>query len=237
MQFYRNIKSLYLIINKITFGTNTDHMKIKNEDELDKFIICHKCFTLHKKVPIKYGNKALCSHCNNMLYKSNPNLAQKGLALSITSLIFLLLANRFPVVSIDILSQEQYLTIIKTFFTLFESGFYIVGFIVMFLIFIFPFMTTILYIIIFSLLFFKVGKKVSKNILILISHIKPWSMSEIFLVSILVALVKLIGYAQIHIGISFSALVIYVLIDIYIESTIKLSEIWMYRDRVFNDRD
>jgi len=211
-------------------------MKLKNEEELDDLIICKKCFTLHKKVPIKSGTKALCSKCDAVLYKYNKDLPQKGLALSITALIFLLLANMFPIVSIDILGHEQYLTITKTFLTLFESGFFIVGFIVMFLIFIFPFLITILYIMIFLLLYLKIGDKLSKHILVLISHIEPWSMSEIFLVSILVALVKLIGYAQIHMGISFIALVMYVLIDIYINSNLKLPEIWMYRDKVFDDR-
>ena len=212
-------------------------MKIENEEELDNIIICHKCFTMHQKTEIKDGTKALCRHCGSVLYKYDSNLAKNGLALSITAFIFFILANIFPIVSIDILGQEQYLTMIKTFLTLFNNNFFIVGFVVMFLIFIFPLMTTVIYIFLFSLLYFKIGKFLSKKLLILISHIKPWSMAEIFLVSILVALVKLIGYAQIHMGVAFWALVIYVILDIYLTSTIRISEIWMFRDRIYHDRD
>ena len=32
-------------------------MKIENEDELDNYIICHKCFTLNREIPIKMGVK------------------------------------------------------------------------------------------------------------------------------------------------------------------------------------
>jgi len=208
-------------------------MIIKNENDLDKIIICHKCFSIHQETPIKDGTKALCSHCGAVLYRYDSKLAKNGLALSITALIFLIIANMFPIVMIDILGNEGYITLSKTFLILFDSGFFIVGFIVMFLIFVFPFMITFLYILIFALLYFKIGKNLSKDILVLISHLEPWSMAEIFLVSILVALVKLIGYAQIHMGVSFWALIIYVLLDIYITRTIKLSEIWMLRNRIY----
>jgi paraquat-inducible protein A len=79
----------------------------------------------------------------------------------------------------------------------------------------------------------KKGKKASKELLILLSHLSPWSMREIFLVSILVALVKLIGYAQIHMGVAFWALMVFVLLDLYLTRTIHISEIWMLRKRLF----
>jgi paraquat-inducible protein A len=85
----------------------------------------------------------------------------------------------------------------------------------------------------FTLLHFAKGKQLTKDLLILLADISPWSMMDIFLVSILVALVKLIGYAQIHMGIAFWALFVFVLLDIYITKNIHISEIWMLRKRVF----
>lgn len=90
------------------------------------------------------------------------------------------------------------------------------------------------YMVIFLLLKLAVGEKLSKELLILLSHITPWSMSDIFLISILVALVKLIGYAQIHMGIAFWALMVFVLLDLYVTKSIHVSEIWMLRKRIFN---
>jgi paraquat-inducible protein A len=210
-------------------------MKIKNEDALDSLIICPKCHTLHKDIPIKDGTKACCVECNTVLYRYDSKLIEHGLALSISGLIFFVLANIFPLVKIELLGHEQFITIPKTFFSLFENGFYVVGLMCLFLIFLFPLMIFSINILLFSLLNAGRGKKLSKELLILLSHITPWGMPDIFLISVLVALVKLIGYAQIDIGVSFWALLLFVLIDLYIVKSIKVSEIWMLRKRVYNN--
>ena len=207
-------------------------MKLENEDALDNLIICHQCYTLHEEVPIKDGSKACCMECGGILYRYDSKLIEHGLALSITGLIFFILANTFPVIKMDILGNEQFITIPKTIFSLFENGFYIVGFICAFLIFIFPLMIFLINILLFALLKMKRGEKTTKELLILLAHITPWSMADIFFISLLVALVKLVAFGQIHIGIAFWALMIFVIVDIYITKRIHLSEIWMLRKRM-----
>lgn len=208
-------------------------MKIENEDDLDNLVICPQCHTLHREVPIKDGSKACCSVCNSVMYRYDSRLAEHGLALSITALIFFFVANFFPLVKIELLGNEQFITIPKTIMALFDNGFFIVGMLCAFLIFIFPVVIFVLYILVFLLLKLGIGEQLSKELLVLLSQLKPWSMSDIFLVSILVALVKLIGYAQIHMGIAFWALIVFVLVDIYMTRSIHIAEIWMLRKRVF----
>jgi len=212
-------------------------MKLENEDALDNLIICHQCYTLHEEVPIEDGSKACCSECGGILYRYDSGLVDHGLALSISGLIFFTLANAFPLIQVDILGNEQFITIPKTIFSLFDNGFYIVGFICIFLIFVFPLMIFLINILLFLLLKLKRGKRLTKDLLILLSHIKPWSMPDIFFISILVALVKLVAFGQIHIGIAFWALMVFVLIDIYITKSIHLSEIWMLRKRILLNRE
>ena len=208
-------------------------MKIENEDALDNLVICPQCHTLHTEVPIKDGAKACCSECNSVMYRYDSRLAEHGLALSITALIFFFVANFFPLVKIELLGSEQFITIPKTIMSLFDNGFFIVGMLSAFLIFIFPLMIFLLYLLVFTLLKFGRGEQLSRELLVLLSRLKPWSMSDIFLISILVALVKLIGYARIHMGIAFWALIVFVLLDIYVTRSIHISEIWMLRKRVF----
>jgi paraquat-inducible protein A len=210
-------------------------MKLENEDALDNLVICHQCHTLHEDIAIEDGTKACCRVCGTVLYRYDTKLAEYGLALSITGLIFFVIANVFPLVKIELLGHEQFITIPKTFMALFENGFYVVGLMCFFLIFLFPFMIFTVNIAIFTLLRMGKGKQMSKDLLILLSHITPWSMSDIFLISVLVALVKLIGYAQIDMGVAFWALLVFVLLDLYIVKTIKVSEIWMLRKRVYED--
>lgn len=212
-------------------------MKIENEDALDNFVICQKCYTLHEEVPLEDGSKACCSKCGAVLYRYDSRLIDRGLALSITGLVFFILANLFPLVQIEILGHGQFITIPKTILSMFQSEFYVVGLICAFLIFIFPLMIFSINMVFYALLKLKRCEKLTKELLILLSHITPWSMTDIFFISILVALVKLIGYAQIHMGIAFWALMIFVMIDLYIVKRIHLAELWMLRRRVILDED
>jgi len=218
----------YIIERYIEYNYN---MKLENEDALDNYIICHQCSTLHEEVPIKDGSKACCSECGGLLYSNDPRLASHGLALSITGLIFFILANSFPLVKMDILGNEQFITLPKTIYSLLDSGFYLVGFLCLFLIFIFPLMIFLINIFLFLLLKMERGVKTTKELMILLAHIIPWNMADIFLISILVALVKLIAFGQVHIGISFWALMIFVLIDVYITKRIRLVDLWILRKK------
>ncbi len=208
-------------------------MKLENEEDLDHLVICPKCYTLHEEVPVENGMKALCRACGTVLYRYDVKLIDYGLSLSLSGLIFFILANLFPLLRIEILGHEQFITLPKTFISLFDNGFYAVGLLCTFLIFIFPLMIFVLNLVLFLLLKLKKGYHFSRELLILLSYIKPWNMSDIFFISILVALVKLIGYAQIYMGASFWTLIIFVLIDLYINKRIQLSEIWMLRKRIF----
>ena len=208
------------------------NMKLENEDALDNYILCHQCFTLHKEVPIKDGSKACCTECGSILYRYDSKLVNHGLALSITGLIFFMLANVFPLVQMDILGTEQFITMPKTIFSLIDNGFYLVGFLCLFLILIFPLMIFIINTLLFLFLKLERGTKITKELLIILAHITPWSMADIFFISILVALVKLIAFGQIYIGIAFWALMVFVFIDIYITKRIRISELWILRKRV-----
>jgi len=210
-------------------------MKLENEDALDNLVICYQCQTLHEEIPIHDGMKARCKACGSVLYRYDSRLIDHGLALSIAALIFFAVANLFPIVQIEVLGNAQFITIPKTFVSLFENGFYVVGIFCSFLIFIFPLSIFLVYLTLFLLLKFKKGEILSRELLVMLSRMRPWSMSDIFLISILVSLVKLIGYAQIQIGTAFWALILFVLLDIYVTKQIKLSEIWMLRKQIFSD--
>lgn len=208
-------------------------IELESEEALDNYIICHKCHTLHKEIFIKDGAKALCSTCKMVLYRKNSKLITQGLALSIAGLIFFILANLFPLIKIDLLGRETYITISSMVISLAQSGYYLVGIVVLYLIIIFPSMIFLLYISIFLLMQFQSHEYVVQRLLILLAKIQPWHMSDIFLVSILVAAVKLFAMAQIHIGISFWTLFVFVLIDIYITKNIHLGELWILKKDIY----
>ncbi len=208
-------------------------IELNSEDDLDEYIICPKCHTLQKEIEVAEGSRALCSKCRMTLYSHDSGMVDHGLALSITGLIFFVLANAFPIIDIHLLGSDKFITIISMISSLVDTGYYVVAIFVTYLIVIFPLMIFLLYIAIFLLMKLDRGVALSRDLLILLARIQPWHMSDIFLVSILVAMVKLLGMAQIHFGVSFWALIFFVVIDIYMTKTIQLGELWKLRKQVY----
>ncbi len=201
--------------------------------ELDNLIICHKCHTLHEKVPLEEGKKALCTQCNIVLYQNDKYMIDKTLALVITAFISLIVAFQFTIVTININGLEQSLNLSSLFVVIVEHKQYIVGIMLLFLIVIFPFV--ILISMFFLLLYMKLGKAeyLVRRLLILLAHIRPWSMVDIFFISLLVAMVKLFDVAQIELGVSFAAFIFTLFLDAIITKNISFYELWEHHDKIY----
>jgi len=195
-------------------------------DELDKFVICKKCHTLHRKIRLHKGTKALCQQCNNILYREHQNLIENTLAISWVMLIALILGFSFSIINININGIYQGLDLPSLIMVIFDNHYYIVGVMLSFLIFIFPLVIIISMIMVLTLMKLEKSGYLVKRLMILIAKILPWSMIDIFFISLLVAMVKLFSYAQLELGIGFWALITVILFDIFIFKRITFSDIW-----------
>lgn len=196
------------------------------EHELDKFIICKKCHTLHEKVSLQNRTKAFCSTCDVLLYRRDDNMLNKTLALVITAMISLFIAFEFTIISINIQGLQQSLTLTSVFMVLAEHEQYVVGLMFLFLIVIFP--LTIIGSTFLLLFFMKIEKAgyFTKRLLILLAHLRPWNMVDIFFISLLVAMVKLFDVASIEIGVAFMAFILTLILDIIITKGISFHQLW-----------
>ena len=203
--------------------------------ELDQFIICKKCDTLHRKIPLHKGAKALCSKCETLIYRRDDKMIEKTLALVVTTLISLIVAFQFTIISININGLEQSLSLTSLFAVLIEHHQYVVGIMFLFLIVIFPLM--ILTSMFFILLFMKIKKYgyTTKRLLILLSHLKHWSMIDIFFISLLVAMVKLFDYARIELGVSFVAFILTLILELIITKNISFHELWQEHENIYGE--
>ena len=205
--------------------------------ELDQFIICKKCDTLHRKIPLHQGTKALCSKCDTLIYRRDDRMIEKNLALVITTLISIIVAFQFTIISININGLEQSLSLASLFAVLVEHNQYLVGVMFLFLIVIFPLM--ILTSLFFIFFFMKIRKYgyITKRLLILLSHLKHWSMVDIFFISLLVAMVKLFDYARIEIGVSFVAFILTLILELIITKNISFHELWQEHENIYGEED
>jgi len=202
--------------------------------DLDSLIICHKCHTLHHTMEIDYKSKVYCSKCKTVLYQNNPNLLNIILSISISTMILFIISLLFPIIEILVLGSRESFSLPSMVLMLLEKQYYIVGFMLLFLLIIIPFLSISLYIFISIFIKFKISPNITKQLLILLSNIKDWNMIDIFLISILVALVKLLSYFELNLGISFYALILFVIFDLYLNKSIKIYDLWRVYQKNFN---
>ena len=179
---------------------------------------------------------AKCSVCGKKLYSNVEDTFKKAIAYSITALILFTIASMFPIIKVYIAGQESDLTIPGMLITLFNEGFYVVGSIVFVVIVIAPLIVILSYIALAILTYFKIFRGFAKHIVSFLITSRSWAMVDIFLISILVALVKLFGYAQINFGVSSIALILFVIVDTFVLKNILPVELWTYFNRAYDEK-
>jgi paraquat-inducible protein A len=161
----------------------------------------------------------------------------RTLAFTITALMLFILMNMFPIMNVYIAGVKNPLTIPEMIIRVYQEGFYVVASIIFVVIVIAPLLVLLSFIMIAILTKFKKAKESVKILLIFLIKIRHWAMVDIFFISILVALVKLFGYAQIEFDIAFIALLLFILVDIFTLKSIKPVELWQYFNRVYSGKD
>ena len=175
--------------------------------------------------------EARCIACDALLYKNIAYLEHKVLAFSLGALILFLLANLFPLVSINLGGFQSSITLFGAIMKLFDGGYIFIALFSLLVLIIFPFFLILLYAL-FALLYILDDAR-SKFLLTLATLLQKWSMLDIFFVAILVAMVKIVQYADIAFGLSFWAMMGFLAIDIYLNRFLRIEWLWDMWERKF----
>lgn len=207
-----------------------------NED-LDQLIICKKCHTVHHKIPLDEKKKAFCSNCNVLLYQQDQNMLNKTFALVIAAILSLFISFNFTIITINIQGLEQSLTLTSLFVVLAEHQEFIVGLLFLFIIVIFPIVILFSMLLLLLLMKLEKGAYLTKRLLILLAHLKPWNMVDIFFISLLISMVKLFDVANIEMGVAFIAFVFTLILDIIITKNLSFYELWEIHTKIYGKED
>jgi len=149
---------------------------------------CHICHLL--------TSHTVCSRCHSKTFFRTPSSIQKVMALLITSLILYIPANFYPIMHTWVLNQDEPATILGGIMTLWQMGSYPIAIII----FIASIIIPLAKIFVLSLLCYVVSYKNNINhteqyqytkIYQMTEFIGKWSMLDVFVVAVLVALVQL----------------------------------------------
>ena len=179
--------------------------------DVRKLIACHECDLLHRLRPLRPGAAAKCTRCGAVLYQERENSLDRTLALTATGLVLFVLANVFPFMSFELEGRIQHNTLISGVTGLYDSGLWELAVLVFILSILAPLLKILgmLYVLVPMKLGWRIWKLAQAFRILDILH--PWGMTEVYMLGVFVAFVKLSDLATVEPGVaafSFAALMV-----------------------------
>ncbi|WP_367179779.1 paraquat-inducible protein A [uncultured Paraglaciecola sp.] len=160
---------------------------------------------------LTHKQAAVCPQCGLQLTVYHHNASQKIIALTTTSLIFLFASLPFTFLSFSANGQYHSIDMLDSLWTLIEKGYVLLAIIEAVAVLILP--AFVLLGLLYLLLTLSLGLRPTKAewVIHILFKLLPWTMTEIFLIGVLVSLIKISSMADIELGLSFYAYLLFTL--------------------------
>jgi paraquat-inducible protein A len=182
-----------------------DRSSVLNPRLIASAVACPDCDLLQRIPPLPPGGKARCLRCGCGLAKQSAVASDLPLALTLAAVIVFILANASPLMDLSVVGRTASTTIVGGAYQMWQEGEEITGVLVAFCAVIAPggFLLFMLTLLLATQRFpapFWVGE-----MLRWVNHFQIWSMLEVMLLGILVALIKIAELATVEPGIGMYA--------------------------------
>jgi paraquat-inducible protein A len=173
---------------------------------LTQTVICRDCDTVHRTVALNRGDIACCVRCEGVLARYQRVDVTQALALTLAAAILLVVANVTPVLSIELDGIQTQANIWTAALSM-ERGWISCAALVLAA-------TTLLVptlqigLLLWLLSFASAARRAPglTTVLVVLHLLRPWSMTEVFLLGALVAMVKLSSWVSVVAGVGLWAL-------------------------------
>jgi paraquat-inducible protein A len=163
---------------------------------------CHECDLLQRKPILPSGGIACCRRCKAVLFRRTPNSLDRALAYTLGAAILFIIANMFPIVGLEVQGNANATSLYGAVESIWKNDMEGVASLV--------FATTILIpaveisLMLYVLVPLKFGRLPGEMsaILRILQSVRPWSMTQVFVLGVLVALVKLAHLAHVVPGVA-----------------------------------
>jgi len=169
---------------------------------MSSLIVCHACDLVHRRDVIMDKARVRCVRCRAELYRTNSASIDTAIALAVTAAVLLLLSNVYPLVALQLNGSVRATTLVGAAIGLYNQGYAPVAALVL--------VTTLLVPLfqISGLLYVLVPLRANRRapgqneLFRALTYLRPWAMTEVFMLGALVALVKLAALAEVIPGVS-----------------------------------
>jgi paraquat-inducible protein A len=166
----------------------------------DQWIICEHCDSVYEAIALNKGEASYCGRCAAILRRSHRLSIEQLLALSIAACVLFIFANVFPVISISMQGLHNEVTLWGSVQALAQGQITLIALVAGLAVILAPALQIAL---LFWVLVHAHRDEIApgfKMCMRTLEHLRPWSMLEVCLLGILVAIVKLAGMLDVHAG-------------------------------------
>jgi paraquat-inducible protein A len=154
-------------------------------------LACHECDLVHTLPPMPARAAAKCVRCGCVLFRSKTDSVNRTIAWTVSGLILYAVAITFPFLAMKSGSIVQQTALLSGIQQLFEQGIILLAILVLLTCVLIPLAQMLGLLYIFVPLKLNIRVKFAIPVFRLFQHVKPWSMMEIYMLGILIAMVKL----------------------------------------------
>jgi len=187
---------------------------------------CPDCDLLQNIPPLPPGGKARCSRCGQTLATEPTDPLDRPLALTITAAIVFIVANTAPLMGLTAVGHHASTTIIGGAYQMWVSGQALTAVVVAFCAVIAPASYILFMLTVLIAMRRPPAPQWVGEMLRWVKHMQPWSMNEVMMLGILVALIKIAELATVDPGIGMYAVGGLVVLFAAIMVTFNPHEVW-----------
>jgi len=198
-----------------------------NRPLADRFLVaCPHCDLLQRVPEVAPGASVRCPRCDKELWRHREDSFNRTFALTLAALLLYIIANSVPMLGLNAVGHEAFTTVLGGAQQLWSDGQQIVAALVFFVAILSPALQ-----ISFQLLIL-IGCRRERPpawVGILLRHLRftrTWSMIEVMLLGVLVALTKIADYATVVPGVALFALGALVFLLAAMQSCFDSREVW-----------
>jgi paraquat-inducible protein A len=153
-------------------------------------LVCEHCDTVYRRRPLARGETARCARCQAVLERHHALGTGAMLALVLTALVVFVEANVWPIVTFGLNGEQVSTTLWGIVTTMWKEDAQVVSVLAAATLFFFP-LAKIL-VLGWLLAFARAGRRAPgfRALMVALHYLQPWTMSEVFVLGVLVSIVK-----------------------------------------------
>ena len=167
---------------------------------IEELVVCPNCDAIHRAILLGRGEVAACAACGRVLARHHSLSVDQLLALTLAAALLFLIANSCPLMTIEIGGMHTEATVLGTALLMLQGWTAWPAAVLALSTFILPLLQIAL--LLWVLVFARFGRRAPgcRGLLVALHWLRPWSMTEVFLLGALVTIAKLSGWLHVTPG-------------------------------------